>query len=62
MRKFGIKYAASHPQYLELREAYGKVRHFADWQNLLDLYYAEDLPGHYPDRTAHVVYGGCEPG
>jgi tRNA-dihydrouridine synthase len=60
MRKFGIKYALSHPQYLELREAYGKVKNFADWQNLLDRYYAEDLPGRYPDDASHVVYGGCE--
>ena len=60
MRKFGIKYAASHPQYLELRQEYGKVRHFADWQSLLDRYYAQDLPGQYPDSGLHVVYGGCE--
>jgi nifR3 family TIM-barrel protein len=60
MRKFGIKYANSHPQQPELREAYGQVRNFADWQALLARYYAEDLPGRYPDGSNHVVYGGCE--
>jgi tRNA-dihydrouridine synthase len=62
MRKFGIKYAASHPRHLELREVFGKVKTFEDWQRVLDVFYAEDLPGKYPDAKNHVVYGGCEAG
>jgi tRNA-dihydrouridine synthase B len=60
MRKFGIKYSASHPQHLDLREAFGKVKDFADWQSVLARYYSEDLPGRYPAGTSQVVYGGCE--
>jgi tRNA-dihydrouridine synthase B len=60
MRKFGIKYSACHPQHPELREAFGKVKTFVDWQQVLSRYYAEDLPGRYPDSANHVVYGGCE--
>jgi nifR3 family TIM-barrel protein len=59
MRKFGVKYAASHPQHPEVREAFGRVKSFADWNALLDRYYADDLPGRYPEGTNHVAYGGC---
>lgn len=62
MRKFGIKYSASHPQHGVVREAFGKVKNFEDWKGVLARYYAEDLPGCYPDAAQHVVYGGCEPG
>jgi len=61
MRKFGIKYAMLHPRHLELREMFGKIKSLEDWQHVLDQYYAEDLPGQYPDPGNHVVYGGCEP-
>lgn len=60
MRKFGIKYSACHPRHAELREAFGKVKSFTDWQSVLACYYSEDLPGRYPDSANHVVYGGCE--
>ncbi len=60
MRKFGIKYSASHPQHTELREAFGRVKNFADWKDVLNRYYAEDLPGQYPESRLHTAYGGCE--
>lgn len=59
MRKFGIKYASLHPQYLDVRAAFTKVKNSHDWNGLLDRYYAEDLPGQYPDPSKHTVYGGC---
>jgi tRNA-dihydrouridine synthase len=60
MRKFGIKYAMLHPQHLTLRQEYGQIKSFSDWQGLLARHYSEDLPGQYPDESNHVVYGGCE--
>ena len=60
MRKFGIKYAASHPRHLEVREAFVKVRNRADWEEVLELWYAEDLPGVYPDVEVHRAQVNCE--
>jgi nifR3 family TIM-barrel protein len=59
MRKFGIKYAASHPQHLLVREAFTKVRSLADWRAVLAQWYAEDHPGCYPDPAIHRG-GDCE--
>jgi nifR3 family TIM-barrel protein len=53
MRKFGIKYAAAHPQHLQVREAFTRVRGASDWQAVLDEWYADDLPGCYPDPAIH---------
>jgi nifR3 family TIM-barrel protein len=60
MRKFGIKYAASHPQHEIVREAFTKVRCLADWQAVLDRFYSEDLPGIYPDPAIHRQTSECE--
>jgi nifR3 family TIM-barrel protein len=57
MRKFGIKYAAGHPQHLLVREAFTKVKCLDDWQAVLRQWYAEDLPGCYPDPAIH---GGAD--
>lgn len=59
MRKFGIKYSALHPQHNLVREEFGKVRMYADWRRVLDQWYAEDLPGVWPDRSIHRV-NGCD--
>lgn len=48
MRKFGIKYAQLHPQSLDVRNAFIGVRRPGEWQQVLDRWYAEDLPGRYP--------------
>jgi tRNA-dihydrouridine synthase B len=53
MRKFGIKYAALHPQHLLVREAFTKVKNLDDWRTVLTAWYAEDLPGCYPDPAIH---------
>jgi hypothetical protein len=53
MRKFGIKYSALHPQHLFVRQAFATVRSLADWQSVLNQWYADDLPGCYPDPAIH---------
>jgi len=53
MRKFGIKYAALHPQHLLVREAFTKVKNIDEWRAVLAQWYAEDLPGCYPDPAIH---------
>jgi nifR3 family TIM-barrel protein len=56
MRKFGIKYARLHPRSLEVRDAFVSVRRPGQWRDVLDAWYAEDLPGRHPtmdvDETA----------
>lgn len=53
LRKFGVKYAASHPRYVDVRTAFARVKRRADWLAVLDAWYAEDLPGVYPDVSIH---------
>ena len=57
MRKFGIKYSALHPQWKQVREGFAKVKNLSDWRAVLDLWYAEDLPGRYPSSEIHEVRG-----
>ncbi len=59
MRKFGIKYAANHPNYVEVREAFARAKTRADWDAVLDRFYAEDLPGVYPDPRLHAGTTEC---
>ena len=48
MRKFAIKYARLHPEYLAVRDAFVAVKANADWQGVLDRFYAVDAPGREP--------------
>jgi len=57
MRKFGIKYAAMHPQYELVRTAFAKIQSREEWDGVLDRWYAEDLPGKHPPREVHRVQG-----
>lgn len=57
MRKFGIKYAALHPCYAEVRQAFTRVRSDEDWEQVLDRWYAEDLPGRFPPEEVHRTQG-----
>lgn len=60
LRKFGIKYSASHPHFSEVRPAFTRIRSAADWQGVLDDWYLEDLPGVYPPREIHgIKESGC---
>jgi len=56
MRKFAIKYARLHPDYLPVRDAFIGVKVNADWQTVLARFYAEEGPGRDPaddiDETA----------
>ena len=45
MRKFGIKYARLHPNSEEVRAAFVTVGCPGQWREVLERWYAEDLPG-----------------
>jgi nifR3 family TIM-barrel protein len=60
LRKFGIKYSSSHPQGIEVRTAFTRVRCREDWFAALDQWYTHDQPGIYPSPESHRVQGsGC---
>jgi nifR3 family TIM-barrel protein len=61
MRKFGIKYARLHPQFLEVRNAFVRVQQPDDWRSVLNRWYAEDLPGVEPSTPANGYYAGQGP-
>lgn len=48
MRKFGIKYAQLHPDGLEVRSDFTRVKNLLEWKKVLDKWYSEDRPGRYP--------------
>jgi tRNA-dihydrouridine synthase len=58
MRKFGIKYARLHPQFQAVRDAFVAVTEPTHWRDVLDQWYAEDLPGVAPTRLDEGYYGG----
>jgi nifR3 family TIM-barrel protein len=63
MRKFGIKYSASHPQWNSIRGEFATIRSAAQWQQVLDRWYATDGPGQWAPAEAHKTQGGgCEVG
>ncbi len=53
MRKFGIKYAALHPEYELVRADFAKSSTRQTWEQVLSKWYSEDLPGQYPDPALH---------
>lgn len=60
LRKFGIKYSTSHPQGVEVRTAFTRVKCREDWFAALDRWYVDDGPGVYPSPDSHRVQGsGC---
>jgi len=63
MRKFGIKYAASHPEFELIRADFAKARGLDGWQAVLKRWYSIDGPGVFPDGKQHRAQGSCgEPG
>jgi tRNA-dihydrouridine synthase len=65
LRKFGIKYAASHPHHLQVRPAFTQVRNWEDWKAVLDRWYSDEQAGQYPSADIHRVQGttcsdGCD--
>jgi nifR3 family TIM-barrel protein len=57
MRKVGIKYALSHPQYAQVRAAFVHVRSLRDWEAVLDQWYVDDVPSCYPSFELHQAQG-----
>ncbi|QEG21351.1 putative tRNA-dihydrouridine synthase [Mariniblastus fucicola] len=57
MRKFGIKYSILHPRHNEVRSAFVKVKHRADWESAIEKFYSEDGPGTHPDGRMHKAKG-----
>jgi len=51
MRKFGIKYSQLHPRREEVRTAFVQVSGPTQWQDVLERWYAEDLPGRDPSQS-----------
>ena len=62
MRKFGIKFSRHHPRNLDVKKEFIKTKTLADWQHVLDTWYANDGPGApyesvIPDEAEHVECG-----
>lgn len=57
MRKFGVKYAASHPEYEQVKMALVRAGTKAAWLDVLDQFYREDGPGVFPSAEIHRVQG-----
>lgn len=57
MRKFGIKYAALHPEYEQVRASFISIRNKNDWDKALETWYSEDRPGVFPDGKLHKAAG-----
>jgi tRNA-dihydrouridine synthase len=63
MRKFGIKYSTNHPQHLEVRPGFARIRSHEEWKAVLDRWYTEDGPGVYPSiHTVQDQTEGCDIG
>ncbi|MBM4003419.1 MAG: tRNA-dihydrouridine synthase family protein [Planctomycetes bacterium] len=61
MRKFGIKYSASHPQHTQVRTAFATVKNRQEWTEVLQTWYGDDLPGVYPDTHSQRSIVNCGP-
>ena len=55
MRKFAIKYARVHPEQVAVRDAFIGVKVNADWQAVLERFYAVDGPGRDPAADVDEV-------
>jgi tRNA-dihydrouridine synthase B len=56
MRKFGIKYSRLHPHASQVREAFIAVKEPDDWRMVLKKWYADDLPGIWPESVDKDYY------
>ena len=62
MRKMGIKYSRFHPQAALVKSGFIAVHSLRDWNAVLDKWYAQDVPGVWPDpRAADEVNTGADP-
>ncbi|SMP63387.1 putative TIM-barrel protein, nifR3 family [Neorhodopirellula lusitana] len=53
MRKFCIKYSQSHPDYENVRLAFGRLRTREEFETAMTLHYTEDGPGRHVPRELH---------
>lgn len=62
MRKFGIKYSKLHPNSQAVRDAFVAVHRPGEWNTALDRWYADDLPGRWPEpeNEAELSAAQCE--
>lgn len=51
MRKFGIKFAAHHPEPLSVKQAFIKVSTGAEWRSVLDLFYSTNSGTEQPQSA-----------
>jgi len=58
MRKFGIKYSRLHPQATAVQTAFTTVGSPDQWQQVLQHWYAEDLPGCWPSAVSNETSQG----
>ena len=63
MRKFAIKYSQLHPQHEEVRRGFVTVKRPGEWRDVLDRWYADDLPGVHPcvDEPNPLATPAAEP-
>lgn len=57
IRKLCLFYAAWHPQASSVRADFIAVQSWADWQQVLDRWYTEILPGRYPENPGNLTSG-----
>jgi nifR3 family TIM-barrel protein len=62
MKKFGMKYAASHPNFEVVRAGFAAAKTSDDWFAVLETQYAENRPGAFPEGRAHKAQGSLECG
>ncbi len=53
LRKFGIKYTGSHPEHLQVRQAFTQIRTRSEWFAVLDQWYGIVQPGVFPSTELH---------
>lgn len=53
MRKFCIKYSQSHPEYENVRLAFGRLRTRDEFESAMRIHYSDERPGRYVPRELH---------
>lgn len=53
LRKFGIKYSTSHPDYERVRPSFCKIRNRDEWIAVFEKWYRDDAPGIYPPTDVY---------
>ena len=61
MRKMGIKYSRFHPHAAAVKADFVAVHSLRDWNAVLDKWYADDVPGVWPDPRAADEVNEAEP-